>query len=500
MTGQTKDTSSSMPPWLWPLLFVAVPSVVFSLPFFIWPFPPFQDYPNHLLEGHILAFPHAYERWVSITWLPVPNLTVQLVLAVLQHVVGMRLSGVLVSVSIVILFTSGAYRAMRTMFRSPGPVVLVPLLWVWSYFFWRGYLNFTLGCALFLWGIYLFDKYRDNRKAFSIPLMIVWSLLLYTTHIFPWALWLSWILLDDAAAKRFPRVSSVLATVSGLILFAIYAVFSSDGDTAWYYGTGIWKVSAIKRTMGVPFVSCLRGTGVITLLTLENAVRYLLVVLSVAYLAFKLGFSRIMPDSGRKSFGPVASRVSAEGVSPENLKSKKSATVPLARILWYALWLAAYLVLPTYRGIAEVDTRVLFLPLLLMTCEAVSLGSASPVFHRILWYVLATTLVLQMVTAWSQFRIGSQEISRRMTMTPSQTRAGRFSHAFPIMITTPQTLQHALAHRLFEKVKLHTDEGQVSVVDLHITCYLYENPQTAPPYAPGIFATSVLKVKGGGLP
>lgn len=129
-------------------------AILATLPFWLVTIPPLTDVPGHMGRAAIAAWQDdpALRALMGFNWHPVPNLGADLLVEALRHVVSITRAYWLVSAAIPALLTAGVFAVARSLNRTGAAGIGWALVFVWSFPFNYGFLNYMLGVGLSLLG------------------------------------------------------------------------------------------------------------------------------------------------------------------------------------------------------------------------------------------------------------------------------------------------------------------------------------------------------------
>ncbi len=136
-------------PW-----FAMAVCVLVTVPFLTVRIPPLTDVPGHMGSAAVAAYAGdpALTRLLSLRWHIVPNLGTDILVVLLQKFLGITRAYWIVSAIIPPLLAAGIFMVARQL--NPGGAAMIPwaLIFIYSYPFNYGFLNYMLGVALSLIG------------------------------------------------------------------------------------------------------------------------------------------------------------------------------------------------------------------------------------------------------------------------------------------------------------------------------------------------------------
>lgn len=152
-----------------------------TLPLLVVAIPPLTDLPGHMGSSAAAAYAHdpAFARLMAYHWHLVPNLGTDTIVAALQGALGLRRSYWLVATIIPVLLAGSILTVARVL--NPRGAAATPwaLIFVYSFPFNNGFLNYMLGVALSLLGFgswMLLDRRPRLREAaawIAVPLVFL---------------------------------------------------------------------------------------------------------------------------------------------------------------------------------------------------------------------------------------------------------------------------------------------------------------------------------------
>lgn len=160
--------------------------LLISIPIWTHPLPPLSDYVNHLARMHVIAtishnprLAHFYE----INWAVIPNLTMDLIVPLLAHIMNVYLAGQVFIVSMFALIMSGCLALNRALIGrwSVFPLLAFPLLY--NYVFLVGLMNYIFGIGVALWALAGWVALRERPWPARFTLSIICVLALFFCHL-----------------------------------------------------------------------------------------------------------------------------------------------------------------------------------------------------------------------------------------------------------------------------------------------------------------------------
>lgn len=420
-------------------------SILYCSFFVIYEIPPFQDYPNHLLEAQVIAHPDKFSPHYHLNWRPVPNLTSQVFLSTLSGIVSIHTLGRWFCAITVLVFGLGAFLFTTVFLKRQYIAGLVLFLFCFHFFFWRGYMNFSLGTALLLLFLPLSHETREKfAHPWALGLDILFAVILYFTHFFPAGIFILLNLARRVFGSERSFRSAALLCLPILALSFFYVTRSEGQSFSWDYGTGLWKLFSLKRLIAMPYVSTIDHPGLFLGINLYNLPLY-------------SGFVLITGWSLRS-----ISRVG------EKLKERDPFVLSVIFLLF------VYAVLPSKLGKLEVDRRVsFFLILLCLPHLLVLFLETRPKASRWLFVSLLLWIGFQSVLVSFQFQSAQARLADHIARASAHSGRREDRVAIDQYFRLNHYAGQSVFHRLLAGIKLHTDVSQVTRVEEHADCYYY---------------------------
>jgi len=160
--------------------------LLISIPIWTHPLPPLSDYVNHLARMHVIATLSnnpQLARFYEIDWTVIPNLTMDLIVPVLAHVMNVYLAGQVFIVVMFALIVSGCLALNRALIGrwSVFPLFVFPLLY--NYVFLVGLMNYIFGIGVALWALAGWVALRERRWPARFALSTVCVPALFFCHL-----------------------------------------------------------------------------------------------------------------------------------------------------------------------------------------------------------------------------------------------------------------------------------------------------------------------------
>lgn len=158
----------------------------------MWPdVAPLVDLPGHMGRYRIqldLAASPELQRFFGFSWMPIGNLGVDLLVAVLAPLLGLEGAVKIIVVAIPALTAGGFLWIAREAHGRVPPTALFALPLAWNFPFLFGFVNFALSMALALLAFALWLRLvRTERNRLRVLLFLPLSMLIWTAHAFGWA-------------------------------------------------------------------------------------------------------------------------------------------------------------------------------------------------------------------------------------------------------------------------------------------------------------------------
>jgi hypothetical protein len=156
-------------------------AVLATVPFWFVGIPPLTDVPGHMGRAAIAAQQDdpAFAALMGFRWYPEPNLGADLIVETLRHVMSVTQAYWLVAAAIPFLLTLGLFAVARRLNHGGAAALPWALLFVWSFPFSYGFLNYMLGVALSFLGLALWlrldprPRLREALTWIGVPLIFL---------------------------------------------------------------------------------------------------------------------------------------------------------------------------------------------------------------------------------------------------------------------------------------------------------------------------------------
>jgi hypothetical protein len=165
----------------------AVLAAIASIPILLYPWPPLGDYINHLSRMHVIATVRSdpdLARFYQIEWQVIPNLTMDLIVPLLQRVMNVYLAGQTYTIMCFVVILSGTMALNRQLYGrwSVLPLIAFPLLY--NSVFLVGTMNYLFGIGLSLWALAAWAALRERAMALRLVVSMLFVLALFFCHLF----------------------------------------------------------------------------------------------------------------------------------------------------------------------------------------------------------------------------------------------------------------------------------------------------------------------------
>lgn len=171
----------AVPGWIVGRRTALICALLATLPFWFVTIPPLTDVSGHIGRAAIAAQQGdaAFAALMGFRWYPEPNLGADLIVEALRHVMSITQAYWLVSAATALLLTLGLFAVARRLNPQGAAGLPWALLFVWSYPFNYGFLNYMLGVALSFLGLALWirldgqPRLREGLTWFGVPLVFL---------------------------------------------------------------------------------------------------------------------------------------------------------------------------------------------------------------------------------------------------------------------------------------------------------------------------------------
>ena len=159
-------------------------TLVLTAPFFLFPFLPLYDLPNHIARQHILfgeGAPGA-SAYYAVHWRLMPNLAMEGVVFLLHPFVSVDMAVRIFLAATVAQLFLGTLALNRTLFGHRNRGALAAVLFVYNGPFLFGFANLSFGLGMTLWVFALWLRWR--HRSFALPLFAGFATLILLAHLF----------------------------------------------------------------------------------------------------------------------------------------------------------------------------------------------------------------------------------------------------------------------------------------------------------------------------
>ncbi len=207
---------------------------------------PLFDYPNHLARMHILAsLPDsaALQNFYAITWRPLPNLAMDLIVPPLAHLMPLAWAGKVFVLLTLLALAGGVAVLHRVIFGAWSAWSLLAFLFLYNRILLWGFLNFLFGVGLGLLALALWIALGRRRRALRLALGTLSALALFFAHLLAFGLYGAMVMGYEAGEvlrlRPGPRVAlanlaaAALTFVPALAILAFATPGAASGAIAW---------------------------------------------------------------------------------------------------------------------------------------------------------------------------------------------------------------------------------------------------------------------------
>ena len=148
---------------------------------------PLQDYPNHLARNFIIANIDAIPElgnFYQVQFSILPNLAMDFVVPGLSHWVGIHAAGKLMLSLCLLVLTSGTVALNYGLFGRLNPLPLLSFLLVFNQAFLKGFVNFSFGIGLALWGVALWLLSEQWNRWMRLAIFSSLTVMLFFCHLY----------------------------------------------------------------------------------------------------------------------------------------------------------------------------------------------------------------------------------------------------------------------------------------------------------------------------
>lgn len=198
----------------------------------IWyvPYPPLQDYSNHLARAYITLHLHdptkPFARYYTLVTYPVPNSLSDMFLIALGALMPLTLAGK-VLLSLLLVGCPLAFERFLAAVRPRDAALYGYFGWALAYnhFFHRGYVNYLLGVMCLFLSLWAYLRLWNSSRWRDALLAALFTVLTFLAHALAFAILMVLLLialLNRRPVKRALLLSAVGGAISGE-LFLLYA-------------------------------------------------------------------------------------------------------------------------------------------------------------------------------------------------------------------------------------------------------------------------------------
>jgi hypothetical protein len=177
--------------------------VLASMPVALVDIPPLYDYYFHIARFQVLAEPDApyIEDFYDVSWAPIPNLGMDLVVALLTQVISVERSARVFIVLVFVLLASGTLALHHALHRAWRYWPLVACLFLYNWMLAFGFANYLFGVGVALWCMAGWFHVRRTRPAPAVAAATaLFAGLLYIAHLYAFALFAVFVVSCEAQA------------------------------------------------------------------------------------------------------------------------------------------------------------------------------------------------------------------------------------------------------------------------------------------------------------
>ena len=260
----------------------AVLFAVACIPLLTHQLPPLSDYVNHLARIHVI---NAIDRdpflarFYLIDWQVIPNLMIDLVLPVINRVMGIYQAGQAFTILAFFLIVSGTLVLNRALFGRWSALPLIAILFLYNGVFQVGVLNYVFGMGLALWALAGWVALRERAWPLRLAASAAFVAALFFCHLFAVGLYGFGLLAIELHrlwlrrnALRVPHLVDFVATgVPFLIVLPLMLVgptiHTADAAPFWEFGG---KIEGLRIAVNVYYLAI--GLAICTALVLAAVI------------------------------------------------------------------------------------------------------------------------------------------------------------------------------------------------------------------------------------
>jgi hypothetical protein len=161
--------------------------VALSVPILTHPLPPLTDYANNLARAHVIATIGSdadFQRFYTIEWGIIPNLMMDLVVPVLDRIVGIYPAGQIFTIAAIMLIVSGTFALNRALFGRWSVTPVAAGLVIYNEVLLVGVMNYVFGIGLALWALATWIALRDRPWPWRFAASTLFVVALFFCHLF----------------------------------------------------------------------------------------------------------------------------------------------------------------------------------------------------------------------------------------------------------------------------------------------------------------------------
>jgi hypothetical protein len=231
---------------------IAVLGVVFtlliSIPIWTHPLPPLSDYVNHLARMQVIATLSHNARlanFYEIDWQVIPNLTMDLIVPLLAHVMKIYLAGQVFMVAMFALIVSGTLALNRALVGRWSALSLFAIPLLYNYVFLVGLMNYIFGIGVALWALAGWIAVRERTWPARFALSTASAVVLFFCHLSALGIYgvgaLSFEILRLWQRRREPWPGRIVDFVASGLPFLVAAPLLYASPTMHLAGGNYWE-------------------------------------------------------------------------------------------------------------------------------------------------------------------------------------------------------------------------------------------------------------------
>ena len=238
----------------WVLILVLLLGAAALVPIWAAPYPPLQDFPNHLLKADLLRSALAGERYddslYALHLKLLPNYTLYAALLLLAPLFSLVNAGRIFLSLVVLALPLSTYYFLRRV--NPENMLLAPAAASlnFSLFFMMGSMNFCMAVALYPWALALFvaERRPGARNWLPFALAATW---IYFTHGFVFLVLLGSVVCLLGLRRGAANLPRTFGLLPGLICFAI--------NLSESFKTGVRSSGSVRPFMAAPSLNTVKN-------------------------------------------------------------------------------------------------------------------------------------------------------------------------------------------------------------------------------------------------